>query len=168
MTGEEPDVAPTHAALFGLAKVIGAENDSLESRCIDVDDGTTAGEICRELLARDEPSMVAYRDGERYLAHLQPVELLRRSEKPASRANVHLITGGLGGLGLEVARYLSGTPGGVTLALVSRSVAPSDELDAASHEPGSKQANQLASLRQLRRPEHRCTATRAMCRAWRT
>jgi NAD(P)-dependent dehydrogenase (short-subunit alcohol dehydrogenase family)/acyl carrier protein len=118
VTGRESGTAPVHAALFGLAKVIGEEYPGVDVRCLDID-SAGADEICANLLAPRSPVLVALRDGHRYEPVLEPADLRDRPE--ATPEGTYLITGGLGGLGLSVARHLSRTIPGVRLALAGRS-----------------------------------------------
>ncbi|WP_406729895.1 polyketide synthase dehydratase domain-containing protein [Streptomyces sp. GD-15H] len=125
VTGHERSTAAVHATLFGLAKVIGMEHDGTDVLCVDVSDDTAVEEICAELFGVRTPTVTALRGGTRYAAQLTPVRLQDEVRAaPLPEDGVHLVTGGLGGLGLAVARHLAETVPGVRLALVGRSELP--------------------------------------------
>ncbi|WP_217212118.1 SDR family NAD(P)-dependent oxidoreductase, partial [Streptomyces sp. AC550_RSS872] len=128
VTGRESATEAVHATLFGLAKVAALENDGLGVLCVDVCGDTGADAVCAELLGVRTLAAVALRDGVRHVAQLVPVQLKKDPDIPQVRAgDVFLITGGLGGLGLAVARHLSRTVPGVRLALVGRTEMPPQE-----------------------------------------
>lgn len=119
-------VAPSQASLWGLARVLAVEHPELWGGIADLDADATApeagGHLLEWLLQPDGEDMVAFRAGSRYVARLQADESTEAAA-PAFRldeAATYLITGGLGGLGLEVARWMVGA-GARNLALVSRS-----------------------------------------------
>jgi acyl transferase domain-containing protein len=150
VTGTEPAVAPAHAALFGLVRVMGQENDALLCRCLDVDPDTPPGLLSGELAAGDERGLVALRDGARHVAELAEAGLAGDGDDPVRAGGVYLITGGLGGLGLEVARYLSGREPSVRLALVGRrGLPPRARWDAILEDPSSRAAGQVAAIQAL-------------------
>jgi acyl transferase domain-containing protein/acyl carrier protein len=104
VTGAEP-ILPAGAALWGLARTVRLEHPEL--RCVSIDlapDGADLEALVAELLAPGE-SQVAHRGGARYVARL-----VRHGGEAAAAAlrdtGCYLITGGLGALGLEVARCL--------------------------------------------------------------
>ncbi|MDJ0105758.1 SDR family NAD(P)-dependent oxidoreductase, partial [Rhodococcus erythropolis] len=121
VTGHETTTVAAHATLFGLAKVIGLESPDTHVCCVDIDEHTTTVSVSAELLGPGTPAAVALRNGTRYVAELGPIDL--HAQPRAAHAgldDVYLITGGLGGLGLAVARHLSRTRPGVRLALLGR------------------------------------------------
>ncbi len=128
VTGLEERIHPTHAALVGLGKVVGQEHPNIRCRCIDIDVEMNGIAILSELIANVFPYQVAYRNGQRYVQEFKRVNL----EAPAFNEveikdqGVYLITGGTGGLGLEIGKYLS-SKNKVNLALLNRSLLPSRE-----------------------------------------
>ncbi|HYY96359.1 MAG TPA: type I polyketide synthase, partial [Pyrinomonadaceae bacterium] len=119
-------VAPSQATLWGLARVLAVEHPELWGGIVDLDADARApeagGHLLEWLLQPDGEDMVAFRAGSRYVARLQADESMEAAV-PAFRLDetaTYLITGGLGGLGLEVARWMVGA-GARNLALVSRS-----------------------------------------------
>ncbi|MGV9883866.1 SDR family NAD(P)-dependent oxidoreductase [Streptomyces sp. NPDC003006] len=150
VTGDEPATAPVHATLFGLAKVVAQENQGTRVLCVDTDDETETATLLAELLGPCSPTAVAFRRGRRHVTELAPVHLQERSGRGGDRPEgVYLITGGLGGLGLAVARHLALSVPGIALALVGRTVpGPRERWDevAASDD---RRAKQIAALREL-------------------
>jgi acyl carrier protein len=127
ITGDEPVVWPANAALFGLAKVIGHENEGMTVRCIDVDGAVSAPSLLAEFTAPGQPGLVALRDNQRYVQELKEAELPPEPARTDAPSGVYLITGGLGGLGLTVARHLSRVSPRPRLALLSRHGLPPRE-----------------------------------------
>jgi acyl transferase domain-containing protein/SAM-dependent methyltransferase len=102
---------PYAAALLGTAKVLGLENPAITIRCVDLDQHTPA---CLGLLVQESGTApffqeVAYRNGTR------SIKTLRRFsgdsapiQQPVFRKKgLYLIIGGMGGIGLEVSRFLA-------------------------------------------------------------
>lgn len=131
----EDDIADgfAMAGYAGLAKVLNLESRALRLRVIDVDDATLVSSQCPDLLAResscDEPSEpVAYRRGRRY--RQATMRLPISGEQAGIRSGgVYLITGGLGGIGRQLALTLLRHTA-CTVVLTGRTLPSSTELDA--------------------------------------
>ncbi len=102
------------APLWGMAKVVTLEHPELNCVCLDLDANSPvqlqAEAIYAEVMARSSAkaveNQVAWRGNKRYVARLTR---LKGRTSPAFRCRTdgsYLITGGLGGLGLLVARWL--------------------------------------------------------------
>ncbi|MDE0628612.1 MAG: SDR family NAD(P)-dependent oxidoreductase, partial [Bryobacterales bacterium] len=109
------------ATLWGFASVVGLEHGDLTPRLLDLDPESppSAGALADELLFPDRETRVARRGGTRLVARL--TRLAGRAKDSAESGpgegrlrgdRTYLITGGLGGLGLEVARWLAGAGAG--------------------------------------------------------
>jgi phthiocerol/phenolphthiocerol synthesis type-I polyketide synthase E len=130
-TGRVP--RPEKATLLGPCKVIPQEMENITCRCVDIRAGDIhAGKLAEHLLAEidagSSEAMLAYRGNNRWSQHYEPV-CLDADRAPASRIRedgVYLITGGLGGVGLLLARHLAGSAK-ARLALVGRSAFPPRE-----------------------------------------
>nr|WP_167815687.1 type I polyketide synthase [Methanocorpusculum sp. GPch4] len=101
LPGEIPDLA--QAPLWGLGRSAMLEHPELDCRLVDLEPGSPPATLLAELCARDAENQVAWR-GERRLA-----ARLVRSEVAGAPARLrpdatYLLTGGLGALGLAVAR----------------------------------------------------------------
>lgn len=124
----EPDVYPHNAALFGLADVVRHEYPRLHCRCIDLDQATELTAIIDELAASGASPLVAYRQGQRYISHLDDLDITRVADTKIAikEQGTYLITGGTGGIGLEVARWLAARFAG-TIILINRTPFPAPE-----------------------------------------
>jgi acyl transferase domain-containing protein/acyl carrier protein len=107
VTGAET-VRVGQAPLWGLARTVRFEHPELQAVCVDLDPGVAdLDPLVAELLAPDE-AQVACREGTRYVARLVRDAGVLAAPAPAVRADgCYLITGGLGTLGLQVARHLA-------------------------------------------------------------
>ncbi|MFE7539304.1 SDR family NAD(P)-dependent oxidoreductase [Streptomyces platensis] len=112
--GEEPaeaDVA--HGALWGFGRVVALEHPELWGGLVDLapeqaGSAAAADALVKELLAGDGEDQVAFRGGSRHVARVAPApEDSGAAQRTAIRPDGgYLVTGGLGGLGLVVARWL--------------------------------------------------------------
>ncbi len=128
VTGIERRINYYNAAIPGICMVAGQEYGNLNCRCIDIDETTEVGKLVSELNSRDNCSLIAYRDGERYRQELDEVNLedSEPEEIEICEKGVYIITGGLGGIGREFARYLSAKKP-VSLVLIARTHIPDRE-----------------------------------------
>ncbi|MDQ1355259.1 MAG: hypothetical protein QG657_5569, partial [Acidobacteriota bacterium] len=123
----EETSCPLKAAVLGPVKVIPLEFPNIRCRVVDVappllQPGTEQGEQFLDRLIEDlaapsanptesmEP-ITAYSGNYRWVQGFEPVRLKKTGEKAAllKTGGVYLITGGLGGMGLELAHYLAKT-----------------------------------------------------------
>jgi|GEM_PF-2105919 len=151
--GDEGPIRPEQAALAALGRVIGSEYPQLRCRCFDIDGDPLSEEAYLADLtggSRTLDYMTVYRRGRKYSEWLVPVEDEAQEQgktgsiaggiavHPAAaglvpakaaglRSNgVYVITGGLGGIGLEIAAWIAGqTP--ATIVLLHRSPFPPQE-----------------------------------------
>ncbi len=128
-------LAVVQAPLWGLGRVLALEHPEIWGGAIDVDKAATAGEAAEQILFEsanaEEEDQIAFRGGQRYVARLKRkaeieegkskiedresrIEDQRlKSEDRHGRSSVFdpqssiLIIGGLGGLGLIVAKWLA-------------------------------------------------------------
>ncbi|HTR46284.1 MAG TPA: amino acid adenylation domain-containing protein [Verrucomicrobiae bacterium] len=125
-------VAPAKAMVSGPCEVIPLEYPRVHCRAIDlsldaasVDVSKVAGDLLSELTAATDESVVALRSGQRWTRGFTKVRLAEApSPSPLLRERgAYMITGGLGGVGLELARYLAEKTR-ARLVLVGRSELP--------------------------------------------
>ncbi|MEU8348741.1 SDR family NAD(P)-dependent oxidoreductase [Streptomyces sp. NPDC048845] len=146
----ESGVVTEHAAFAGLAKAIAREYPYVTVRMIDADDAVPAALLRAEILA-PQTGLYALRGTDKY--HESLAEL---PEIPAARdtylrpGGAYLITGGLGGIGLETARHFAaGTPG-IHLYLLGRtSLPPRAEWDAVAADPRHPAAARVTAVREI-------------------
>ncbi len=104
-------VACEHGPLLGLVRTATEEAPWLGCRHVDLegaDPKLDAEAVLEELGTVRADQEVAYRDGRRWVPRLERADLPRRETRPLpfERGGVYLLTGGLGGVGREVAEYL--------------------------------------------------------------
>ncbi|AJD47482.1 erythronolide synthase [Isoalcanivorax pacificus W11-5] len=106
VTGTEP-LHPEQAVMLGLCNVVPQEYPALRCRLIDIQrDGLPPALLAREILASGKESPVALRGQHRWLRSLQPLPAHGDASR-LRRGGVYLITGGNGGVGQVLARYLA-------------------------------------------------------------
>ncbi|PHS10318.1 MAG: hypothetical protein COA88_02415 [Kordia sp.] len=113
---------PFDASMFGLGQVIRQEYQNLSFKSIDADEATTIDTICTEIENSDSP-VTTYRANERFVKQLATVQLKSKKELEIKDNGTYVITGGTGGLGLELAKYLA-DKAKINLVLINRSKLP--------------------------------------------
>ena len=119
--------------LWGLGRGIALEHPGLWGGMIDLGESKEslkrdAQQVLTEIFAADQDHQVAYRNEQRYTARLVRSDLHRAKPKALDIQSdaTYLVTGGLGGLGLEVARWLV-DQGAKHITLTSRTGLPPKE-----------------------------------------
>lgn len=120
--GKEDIIKPHNASFFGIGKVIGEECSKISVRCIDIDGSLKIDDLINEMNCKSRADIVGYRNENRYIQQLNKVDLSKlNDEKAVIRKNgVYIISGGMGGIGLEIAKYLSSKEK-VNLIIIGRS-----------------------------------------------
>ncbi|HEU5473873.1 MAG TPA: SDR family NAD(P)-dependent oxidoreductase [Actinophytocola sp.] len=153
---------PVPATIAGICRSIAAEYPRIRVRCVDLEStapaGQSAGALLREveLLAGDPADVAAWRRGRRWVRGFEEAELPMLSDTAGDdtvwrTGGSYVITGGMGGLGLIMARRLA--PLGTRLALVGRTELPAEprwDEWLAGHDPDDKVSAILLAIRQLR------------------
>ena len=119
--GDSP-VDPNQAKYLGLGRVLGAEQPEFRCRLIDVDtfSDETDTALFEFLVTETKESQFAIRDGQFQVPRLKQVKLPKSDESfTASSDAAYLITGGLGMLGRQAAKWLADHGAG-QVVLVSR------------------------------------------------
>lgn len=121
VTKNEDIIIPENAALIGLGKVVAWEFPGIKCRCIDIDSNTSIENIAEEIKTGYRDYLVAYRNGHRYIELIKNINIFEEiSNKLEYKENgAYVITGGTGGIGLEISRFLA-LKCKVKLALISR------------------------------------------------
>jgi thioester reductase-like protein len=127
---ENQIVNPAQSPLWGLGKVIAIEYPQLWGGMIDVNGATSADALLTELVDAQGEDHLSLRGDRRYGGRL--VRRVCPSAKPVTldAEGTYLITGGLGALGLQVARSLVSC-GAKSLVLLSRRRQASEEAQGA-------------------------------------
>lgn len=158
--GGEP-VVPAKSTSIGPCLVLPTEYQHIRCRSIDLPaiDATMAhvdfdvDMLLAEIVSDRRESQVAYRNGQRWVQAYSPVAL-RRNDGPTPRLRdrgVYLITGGLGGIGLEIAKELARTVS-ARLVLTARGTLPERSAwggYVASHEAGDRTRRRIEAIREL-------------------
>ncbi|MCT9932201.1 SDR family NAD(P)-dependent oxidoreductase [Planotetraspora sp. A-T 1434] len=131
VTGAEP-IDPVHAALHGFVRSLVKEASQLGCRLVDVGPGTDEHELAAEIALWERHDVVALRGPRRWVRAEVPFTAGVAVPSPIRRSGVYLITGGLGGLGLAVARELAGTGLRLRLVLLGRTGIPEGDGDRAA------------------------------------
>jgi acyl transferase domain-containing protein/acyl carrier protein len=118
-----PEIA--HSPIWGFRRGASLEYPLLQGGLMDLDPGATATENARmlvdELLAGSSEDQIAFRDGRRYVARLLPDRRAIADQEPVrlDPASAYLITGGMGSVGIKVAKGLAAR-GARHIALMGR------------------------------------------------
>ncbi|WP_242771348.1 type I polyketide synthase [Brevibacillus parabrevis] len=151
VTGDEITLRPEHGCLLGLGKVAREEFPHVRIRFIDVDAHTDPRKVVEEFAVAAAPYQVAYRHNKRYVERLQETTLAPAEDRDAIKADgVYVITGGIGGLGLEIGKEISRLHP-VNLHLISRQGLPARETWTEIEAAGTDQPRiqQIASIREM-------------------
>jgi phthiocerol/phenolphthiocerol synthesis type-I polyketide synthase D len=112
-TGATTGTAPAFAALRGLVRVLAYEHPEVNATIVDLDPASdraeSASRLVRELSSATDDE-VAWREGERRTSRLEWTDAPAPETltTPIARADGgYVVTGGLGGLGLFIARWLA-------------------------------------------------------------
>ena len=149
---DAPALALTQAALWGMGAAAAEEHPGLWGGCIDLDASVALAEQAAQLhdeLVAGRPGDSALRNGRRLVPQWS------RLEPPAAPASAialrrdasYLITGGLGGIGIQVARWLI-ERGARRLVILGRTALP-ERAHWAGTDPGSREGLAIASIRAL-------------------
>ncbi len=144
-------LAVAQAPLWGLGKTCAMEHPELWGGLIDIDPTSTANASARQMLnvitGNGHEDQVAFRQGESLAARMVRSQGLTPRPLLLHQDASYLITGGLWGLGLEVARWLV-EKGARHLVLLGRTKLPARD-EWAEVPAGSRQGQQIAGLRSL-------------------
>jgi acyl transferase domain-containing protein len=133
VTGEE-ELCPEKATLLGPCRVISQEYQNILCRSIDVvlPDAARQEQLLEDLLAEisgeSADRVIAYRGRHRWVQDFEQIRFDVAEETPVKLRDrgVYLITGGMGGMGLEFARYLAATVN-ARVVLAGRTPLPADD-----------------------------------------
>ncbi len=152
VTGKENLIKPSNGSLYALSKVISNENRNLNCKVLDIDEYVNQKKLMFEMNLGDSHSYVAYRDGIRYVQELAQfdIDAVPTKEVEIKDTGVYIITGGTGGLGLEISKYLA-KKNRVNLALINRSKLPAPDQwdDLIEKNEDNRLINRLKKIREI-------------------
>ena len=140
------------APLWGLGRGIAAEHPELWGGLVDLDGAdadAAASALIEELDQQDDEDQVAVRKGLRYVARLERVPVAGTQPVRLKADGAYLVTGGLGILGLKIARWLA-EQGARHLTLMGRTGLP-DRATWTSVPEESPVFRQIAGIRAIER-----------------
>ena len=149
----EREISVTQSPLWGLGRTIAQEMPKLFGSLIDLEAGMTPSQAARllhdELTAPTAEQQIAFRQDQRYVCRVVRRPECYRGERALKfRADAsYLITGGLGALGLQVARWMV-EQGARRLILMGRTPLPSRSIWS-EMSPDTAFAQQTEAIRQL-------------------
>jgi amino acid adenylation domain-containing protein len=160
VSGEEP-LAPERSTILAAVKTIPQEHPYITCRAIDFNlpdqqewrIDQTIRQLANELTADTEDTVVAYRGNSRWIPTFETVaseDLVDREPPLKSRGN-YIITGGLGKIGLVLAKYLA-EHYRANLTLTGRSQLPDrDRWDTwpVDHTPENEISRKIAAIKEI-------------------
>jgi acyl transferase domain-containing protein len=99
--------------VWGLGRVVALEHPELQCRLLDLEPNTKEEELVQqlhqEIFSKEQENQIAYRQGERRVARLvrRQTTTEQQQEITIVPEGSYLITGGLGALGLQLAKWLA-------------------------------------------------------------
>ncbi len=118
-------ITPENATLLGLGKVIGQEYSNIKCRFLDIDENTSINKVVNEISGDFKEYLTTYRNGKRYIEEYISVKFdsVKSRGINVREGGVYLVSGGLGGIGLEICKYFASCEK-VKLILLNRSKLP--------------------------------------------
>jgi acyl transferase domain-containing protein/acyl carrier protein len=155
---------PEKASVLGPIKVIRQEYPNIHCRSIDINflpsqntypskENAVVEPLIAELTTKVSDPVIAYRENQRWVQTFEPLRL-EKSGKTIPRLRtrgVYLITGGLGGIGLELAAHLAKTVQ-ARLILIGRSAFPSKKTWnqwLSTHDPHDHVSQKIRKLQEI-------------------
>ncbi|HRI84532.1 MAG TPA: SDR family NAD(P)-dependent oxidoreductase [Ignavibacteria bacterium] len=108
-----------NSPLWGLQKVISLEHPDLKVRIIDIDKYSSLDHIVKEIISGKRNDITAIRANNVYEPVLKRLRNSGSEKTEITKNGVYIITGGLSGIGLLTAKWLS-EKGAAHIALISR------------------------------------------------
>lgn len=110
---KQDKVNPFNSCIQGPARLAEIETEHIKPSIIDIEESTDATALAEELLAEQFHPTVALRAGNAWVPTFNSLtERIETPEQPYTlkENGVYLLLGGLGGIGLEMARYFESAP----------------------------------------------------------
>ncbi len=141
--------APIQATLWGLGRVIGLEHPEAWGGLVDLDEisAESARRVVAEITQPDGEDQVGWRRGRRYVARLMPTTAPQPQPVSWNASGAYLVTGGLGGLGLKVARWMAEQGAGSIVLTGRRGLPERERWD--SLPPDSEERRKVETVREI-------------------
>ncbi len=152
---------PSSCMALWPIRVLPLEYPHVTCVAVDLDDPAAGGPADAELVIREmagprEAPLVGLRNGRRWVQEFRqlPLDMGAQGPAPFRAGGVYLVTGGTGGVGIELARHLAETAK-ARIALVSRTAVPERQQWHAwirqhgEDDPGSRTIRQIESIEAL-------------------
>ena len=125
VTGEEGMIKPMSNAFLSIVKTLTAEYINCTFRAFDITEKETTDQIYAAVTDGDNHLITALRGDDRYVEVLEEtnVQNVPQNELKICKDGVYLITGGTGGLGLEISKYIAELGAG-NICLLARHAIP--------------------------------------------
>lgn len=157
-TSPEEAIACEHTPILGLIKTIPQELPQIDCRHLDLSVEqveVNAAFIVQELQVAQIETEVAYRHTQRLVPRLEIVDILQATNQqiPFKTGGMYIISGGLGGIGVEIAKYLLHDYS-ARLLLIGRSPLPPEnqwQKYLESNDPIAQRIENYLALKQLGR-----------------
>lgn len=136
--GSESIISSINRSLIGMGSCIGDEYGNIKVRSIDCDKNTNIDYLINELMSHEDMYSIAYRQGKRYVEriNLMPyAEKVQQEKIELTDQGVYIITGGLGGMGLSICKYLLSINPKITVVLLNRTYTAEEFKSINSEEP---------------------------------
>jgi acyl transferase domain-containing protein/acyl carrier protein len=146
-------IAYEKTPLLGLLKTLGQETPAWHCQHISlpVDDiAVNSSFILKEISSFSTDQEVAYQNRSRFIPRLSKVDYrqIGKRDDPFKTGGMYLLTGGLGGIGIQVARYLR-EQYHANLLLVGRTALPADDAKQTSDGQTSKLSAAYQAVEQI-------------------
>ncbi|MEQ9404971.1 MAG: amino acid adenylation domain-containing protein [Cyclobacteriaceae bacterium] len=121
-----PQISP----ILGAIRVIPKEYSNVKCKNIDIHlseiNDTLLDSIFKEITSKSDNTLISFRNGTRFTNVVKSINVppLKNGYIPFQSPGVYLITGGTGGIGLDLAKRISQSSKGITLVLLGRKVLP--------------------------------------------
>lgn len=152
-TSPTDEIACDRTPVLGLIKTIPQEIPQIDCRHIDLaGEGleVDANHILQELQVAQKEPEVAYRNKQRLIPRLEKVDILQapKQEIPFQKGGMYVISGGLGGISVEISKYLL-KEYNAKLLLIGRTSLPARENWDAERQSGNERIEAYLSLKSL-------------------
>jgi len=153
---EGDEISVMQAPLWGFGKTIAVEHSEFWGGLIDLESSADADSLWAEIANPSAEDQIAFRGGQRYVARLTRSNIVgahgdRRKplwgDAPVKHDASYLITGGLGGIGLVLAKWLA-EKGAKHIILMGRTpLSPREQWG--DLDPDSRAAYQVNAIREI-------------------